>query len=303
MLRTLCGTWLAFMICTPFLPAQEDIQRGKIKKVDADKGIVTITVDGKDREFLVTAATKFIDATPQESAQGIRDRKFKEGATVMFKAMSREDGSKVLIGLKISGDGAPQGDRGGGIRRGTIKKLDLGKKTVTLTIAGKDQDFTLAENVQVPSASGKDQSERLKSFKEGSAVFFKTEKRNGKEVIVALKRAEGDLGLRSGNQPRVDTSNLRPLTELKTGTYHGHQGGLYPDGQNQRPAAHEAAGQALARQAQPLDADGKPSASGKIVLLSIGMSNTAQASHGFQQQLRAENEKNPRLVFLTGANG
>jgi hypothetical protein len=42
------------------------------------------------------------------------------------------------------------------------------------------------------------------------------------------------------------------------------------------PAAHLAAGRAAAAQVQPLDAGGAPNAAGKIVLLSVGMSNTTQ---------------------------
>src|SRR5712692_10134742 len=184
--RLLIGTWLGFVLCAPLLMAQESIQRGKIKKVDADKGIVTITVDGKDQEFQVTAATKFIGAANQESPKGIRDANLKEGAAVMFKAESR-DGKRILFGLKIGGDAGPAGKPGGGIREGAIKKLDLDKKLLTLTIAGKEQVLKLADDIQIPGGSGKNLQERLKSFKQGSQIFFKTDKREGQEVIVGLK--------------------------------------------------------------------------------------------------------------------
>ena len=38
------------------------------------------------------------------------------------------------------------------------------------------------------------------------------------------------------------STNLVPLTELGAGTYMGVEGGLYPGGSNDRPAAHETAG-------------------------------------------------------------
>jgi len=66
---------------------------------------------------------------------------------------------------------------------------------------------------------------------------------------------------------------------------------------------HEAAGVALAKQVQPLDADGKPNGDGKIVMLSVGMSNTSQSSDGFRRQLQGEKEKNPQVVFVNGAQG
>jgi hypothetical protein len=102
---------------------------------------------------------------------------------------------------------------------------------------------------------------------------------------------------------KVDTSKLRPLNELGKEEYQGYKGGFYPEGKNERPAEHEKAGVALAKKVQPLDADGKPSADGKIVLLSVGMSNTSQESEGFARLLAREEDRNPRLVFVNGAVG
>jgi hypothetical protein len=100
-----------------------------------------------------------------------------------------------------------------------------------------------------------------------------------------------------------DTSGLVPLTDLGTGKYHGFEGGLYPDGSNTRPASHEAAGLMLARQIQPLDAQGKPVADGKVVLLGIGFSNTVQAYGGFMQVARKDSSLNPHVVLVNGAVG
>lgn len=70
--------------------------------------------------------------------------------------------------------------------------------------------------------------------------------------------------------------SLVPLSDLGEATYRGFQGGLYPKGSNEPPPEHRSAGLAFAREVQPLDAVGNPSRSGRIVLLSIGMSNTTQ---------------------------
>jgi hypothetical protein len=85
--------------------------------------------------------------------------------------------------------------------------------------------------------------------------------------------------------------------------YRGVEGGLYPGGARRRPAAHEEAGRALARRVEPLDRDGKPGAGGKVVLLTIGMSNTNQASSGFLRMTRSDPELSPRLVIVNGALG
>ena len=199
-------------------------------------------------------------------------------------------------------DGPRRGS--GDIRRGKIKKLDLERKTLTLTVDGRDEEFQLLEETQVLGRSGANLPARMQGIKEGGEIFFKATQRDGRPSIVALKPVEGG-GPRSPMQPgpRIDASKLRPLTALGREKYQGFEGGLYPDGKNDRPAAHELAGIALALQVQPLDAEGRPCPDGSIVLLSVGMSNTAQISQGFQKALAGEQEKNPRLVFVNGAQG
>jgi lysophospholipase L1-like esterase len=72
----------------------------------------------------------------------------------------------------------------------------------------------------------------------------------------------------------LQDTELIPLTDMGTATYQGLEGGLYPGGSNEVPEEHAREGLARARMIQPLDKDGHPSASGKYVFISIGMSNT-----------------------------
>ncbi|MFQ5799201.1 MAG: hypothetical protein ACE5H0_11010, partial [Bacteroidota bacterium] len=73
-----------------------------------------------------------------------------------------------------------------------------------------------------------------------------------------------------------------PLNDLGSGEYQGFQGGLYPDGSNDIPAAHLAAGLELAQQIEPLNSAGQPDpVNGTYVLFAIGLSNTTQEFQEF----------------------
>jgi len=78
-----------------------------------------------------------------------------------------------------------------------------------------------------------------------------------------------------GRDARAVTGST-PIMDLGLGTYLGFPGGLYENGSNSVPADHASAGAARAAAVQPLDTSGSPSPGGKIVLLSVGMSNTTQ---------------------------
>jgi hypothetical protein len=95
--------------------------------------------------------------------------------------------------------------------------------------------------------------------------------------------------------------DLTPLTDLGSAQYLGFPGGLYPAGENSPPSTYEEAGVALGATVQPLDRDGKPSPSGKIAMISIGMSNTSREFLKFIRLAEADARKNPNLVMIDAA--
>lgn len=103
--------------------------------------------------------------------------------------------------------------------------------------------------------------------------------------------------------PARESTGLIALPDLGKGTYQGEQGGLYPGGENSPPPAHLKAGLALARRVVPLDAEGRESKDGKIVLISIGMSNTTMKFQAFQKLAAGDSSLNPHLVLVDGAQG
>jgi hypothetical protein len=57
-------------------PAHADVIAGQIKQVDADKGILTLTVDGKDQEIQVPAEAKILLTAAigiEEAKNGLKD--------------------------------------------------------------------------------------------------------------------------------------------------------------------------------------------------------------------------------------
>jgi len=103
----------------------------------------------------------------------------------------------------------------------------------------------------------------------------------------------------------TSTGNV-PLDDLGQGTYGGFAGGLYPNGANTRPAQHNSSGLTIASEVRPLNASGSPDPNGKIVMISVGMSNATEefasdGSFSFKPQADSDLTKNPHLVIVDGA--
>jgi hypothetical protein len=132
-------------------------------------------------------------------------------------------------------------------------------------------------------------AEARKRFEEG---------RGPEKPAGAPKRPQGELRPPLPPPPK----DLVPLNELN-GKYKEQNGGLYGGGKNEPPAAHAALAAKAIAEIKPLDRDGKPSADGKIVLMSIGMSNTTQEFSAFVQKANADPRKAASVVVVDAAQG
>jgi hypothetical protein len=106
-----------------------------------------------------------------------------------------------------------------------------------------------------------------------------------------------------------------PLTDLGSLTYKGFAGGLYPGASSVVPATHASVGISRANSVAPLDVNGNPSATGKYVLLSVGMSNTSDEFCGVDKTKNCDGTtfipaaaadplvNHTTLVIVNGAQG
>jgi hypothetical protein len=156
---------------------------------------------------------------------------------------------------------------------------------------GQDEpiDFQKARQLRQRMLQGERLSEEERAYLERAKAAFQK------------KQAAARKGLATGGQ---DHLGLVPLTDL-TGEarYKGQDGGLYGGGRNEPPEAHRRAAMAAALRIRPLDAEGRPSPDGKVVLISVGMSNTTQEFRAFMRLADQDPEKSPAVVLVDGAQG
>jgi hypothetical protein len=104
-------------------------------------------------------------------------------------------------------------------------------------------------------------------------------------------------------QPR-ETTGLKPLTEMTADDrYKGEDGGLYGGGRNTPPDEHRRAAEAALARIQPLDSAGKPAPDGRIVFVSISMSNATQEFSRFKRLADADSAKSGKLTIVDCAQG
>jgi hypothetical protein len=107
----------------------------------------------------------------------------------------------------------------------------------------------------------------------------------------------------SWNDPVLGTPMVA-ITDLGTGEFEGqYEGGLYPNGNNNRPSSQDSYGVTLADSIQPLDSSGNPSPTGKYVMLAVGESTAQNEFNRFLPIANGDPAKNQNLVLVNGAQG
>jgi hypothetical protein len=156
---------------------------------------------------------------------------------------------------------------------------------------GQDEpvDFEKARQLRQRILKGERLSEEERAYLERAKAAFQK------------KQAGARKGFATGGK---DHLGLAPLTDLAgEARYKGQDGGLYGGGRNEPPEAHLRAAIASAWRIRSLDAEGRPSPDGKVVLISVGMSNTTQEFRAFMRLAERDAEKSPSVVVVDGAQG
>ena len=115
--------------------------------------------------------------------------------------------------------------------------------------------------------------------------------------------APGNAPSRAAGVARESTG-LIPLTELSgNDRYEGQDGGLYGAGRNTPPPALEAAARSELQQIVPRDREGRPAPDGRIVFVSISMSNATQEFSRFQELAERDAERSRETIVVDCAQG
>lgn len=129
-------------------------------------------------------------------------------------------------------------------------------------------------------------------------------------LLLLLSTGAASEGLSQKRACTLTTIGVAPLNDLGFQEYKpGFTGALYPGGRNTRPEAHEVAGQEIATHyLLPRDAMGQVDLeTGRIGMISIGMSNTRQEFDNgewtFKPRAELDPATNPKLVLINGAQG
>ena len=116
-------------------------------------------------------------------------------------------------------------------------------------------------------------------------------------AVLPVAAAQGAPAREAGANAECSqtSTGLIPLTDMGKRRYKGQRGGLYPSGLNQPGRLYLRQGLAAAKRVRPVN--------GRVVLLSIGMSNTTQEFRAFMRLATGDTEISPSVKLVDGAMG
>jgi len=193
--------------------------------------------------------------------------------------------------------------------QGVLKKVDAEKGVIVVQAGGQDRTLKVAKDAKILDKDGKDLADGIKAkeLKEGVAVAITVEKGANELTLKAIQvGGKAPPNPKDGGQPAGGkaTVGLKPLPEMTAqDKYKGEDGGLYGAGKNEPPAAHAAAAKKETGTITTLDKEGKPAKDGRIVLISMSMSNATQEFSTFKRVADADAQKSPLLTIVDCAQG
>ncbi len=187
-----------------------------------------------------------------------------------------------------------------------------------ILVARADQPPARDEARREPNAGEQKQKPSTEPIDFERAKQLLRKKQNGERLsaddeaylqraIEARNRSQGTGKAQGGDKrtlPPGEKTGLTPLDQMSADDrYLEQDGGLYGQGKNEPPQAHREAAERELAKIQPLDAAGQPAADGRVVLVSISMSNATQEFSRFKQIADSDPDKSPRLTIVDCAQG
>jgi hypothetical protein len=186
-----------------------------------------------------------------------------------------------------------------------LKKIDAESRVVVVFAGGQDRTVKVAKDAKFLDEKGKELADGLKDkgLKNGVELTLTVERVGNEPVITAIqlgKKAAPSTAQNAGKS----SVGLKPLTEMTAqDKYQEEDGGLYGGGENEPPKLHQAAARKETSKIELVDTAGRPSPTGKIVLISISMSNATQEFSRFKQIADADPRKSPLVTIVDCAQG
>ena len=179
--------------------------------------------------------------------------------------------------------------------------LTLASATIVTANAQQESSSpTCAADEKQDEAIDFERARKLIQRRQGGEKLTADEDAYLKRALEARRKAAPQSGSRA---PR-ETTGLKPLTEMSADDrYKDQDGGLYGGGENSPPEGHVRAAEQELSRIQPLDRDGQPAADGRIVFVSISMSNATQEFSRFKRIADADSEKSESLTIVDCAQG
>ncbi len=177
-------------------------------------------------------------------------------------------------------------------------------------VLGQDAGSGTAARDEIDSAKARELIRRQRAGEKLTAdeAAYLTRARESRRGQSSRPAGKADANAQRARQrtnavPR-ESVGLKALSEMTAADrYQGEDGGLYGSGQNEPPEKHRRAAEAELARVEPLDAEGRPDENGRVVFISISMSNATQEFSRFKRLADREAEKSDRLAIVDCAQG